>query len=77
MVFAWYATTSGDGGTVGALMIRCPETGKEFSTGIETDQQSLDLIPATVAQALCPYCGGNHTWSKREARLSENGVRAE
>jgi hypothetical protein len=65
------------GGIVGVLMVTCPETGKEFSTGIETDERSLDLIPTTVAQALCPHCGVSHSWSKLEARLSENGVPAE
>ena len=65
------------GGTVGVLMVICPVTGKEFSTGIETDEQSLDLIPTTVAQAQCPHCGANHSWSKLEARLSETGAPAE
>jgi hypothetical protein len=58
-------------------MVTCPATGKEFSTGIETDEQSLDLIPTTVAQALCPHCGTDHSWSKLEARLSETGAPAE
>jgi hypothetical protein len=58
-------------------MIMCPETGKEFSTGIETDEQSLDLIPTTVSQARCPHCGGRHSWSKLDARLSEGGALVE
>jgi hypothetical protein len=61
---------------VGVLMITCPATGKEFSTGIETDEQSLDLIPDAVAQSVCPHCGDNHHWSKLDARLSENGSSA-
>jgi hypothetical protein len=59
---------------VGVLMIRCPITGKEFSTGIETDEHSLDLIPETVTWSLCPHCGREHSWSKHDARLSENGA---
>jgi hypothetical protein len=64
-------------GRVGVLLITCPVTGKEFSTGIETDAQSLDLIPATVAQALCPHCGNEHAWSMLDARLSEGGSPAD
>ena len=55
------------------LLITCPVTGMEFSTGIETDRQSLDLIPDTVAQSICPHCGDAHPWSKFDARLSEDG----
>jgi hypothetical protein len=58
---------------VGVLLITCPVTGDEFSTGIETDEQSLDLIPDTVARSLCPHCGAEHAWSKSDARLSEGG----
>jgi len=63
-----------NGGTLGALMIRCPVTGREFSTGIETDRHTLELIPETVAQALCPHCGIHHAWSKFDARLHEGGT---
>jgi predicted RNA-binding Zn-ribbon protein involved in translation (DUF1610 family) len=62
------------GGIVGVLLITCPVTGREFSTGIETDEQSLELIPETVAQSPCPHCGNDHVWSKLDARLSEDGV---
>ena len=61
------------GGSVGVLLITCPVTGKEFSTGIETDEQSLDLIPDTVASSFCPHCGDEHAWSKFDARLSDDG----
>ena len=62
------------GGIVGVLLIKCPVTGREFSTGIETDERSLELIPDTVAQSPCPHCGNDHAWSKFDARLSEDGV---
>ena len=59
---------------MGVLLITCPVTGKEFSTGIETDKQSLDLIPETVVQSRCPHCGTEHPWSKIDARLCEDGM---
>ena len=58
------------------MMLTCPVTGKEFSTGIETDEQSLDLIPDTVAQSFCPHCGTSHAWSKLDVRLREDGTDA-
>ncbi len=63
-----------NGGCVGVLLIKCPVTGKEFSTGIETDRRSLELIPDTVARSPCPHCGHDHAWSKFDARLTEDGV---
>ncbi|HLH90146.1 MAG TPA: hypothetical protein VKX28_16980 [Xanthobacteraceae bacterium] len=61
---------------MGVLLITCPVTGKEFSTGIETDELSLDLIPDTVARSTCPHCGDEHPWSKLDVRLSEDGSAA-
>jgi hypothetical protein len=58
---------------MGLLFIKCPIAGREFSTGIETDEKSLELIPDTPAFAQCPYCGTRHWWSKRDARLSGAG----
>ncbi len=63
-----------NGGSVGVLLIKCPVTGKEFSTGIETDKRSLELIPDTVVQSPCPHCGHEHAWSKFDARLTEDGI---
>jgi hypothetical protein len=73
VVFAQVEAAGESGGRVGVLILTCPVTGQEFSTGIETDEQSLDLIPDTVAQAFCPHCGNHHAWSKPDARLSEDG----
>ena len=56
---------------MGTLMVRCPETGKDFSTGIETDRLSLQLTPAFTGTIRCPYCGVEHGWSKIDAWLSE------
>jgi hypothetical protein len=62
---------------MGVLLIRCPTFGIEFSTGVETDAHSLELIPDTAAQSQCPYCGIRHAWSKRDVRLSDNGLLSE
>ena len=62
---------------MGVLFVRCPTAGKEFSVGVETDADSLELIPDAPAQSQCPYCGQRHWWSKRDTRLSESGVPAD
>jgi hypothetical protein len=44
-----------------SLMLRCPMTDRNFSTGIHIDAESLKLIPDTRIAARCPYCGHEHT----------------
>src|SRR2546430_2287795 len=39
------------------LMIRCPNTGRLISTGIETDEHSFGRIPDVLAHTRCPVCG--------------------
>ncbi len=54
---------------MGALLLKCPNTGREFSTGIEIpDEASFRKLPDTVTKATCPHCGLKHTWWTREAR---------
>jgi hypothetical protein len=55
---------------VGVLMLRCPTTGLEFSTGILAEEDTFRKLPDTVTKAACPHCGLLHSWWTREARLS-------
>jgi hypothetical protein len=54
---------------VASLLITCPNTGQPISTGIETDEYSLQQIADVPSRTHCPACGLNHTWWKREAWL--------
>jgi hypothetical protein len=56
------------------VMIRCPQTGQEAFTGIETDRVSFRRLPDTGGQLRCPICGRQHIWGKRDARLSEDST---
>jgi hypothetical protein len=38
---------------MGALMIKCPTTGHEFSTGIQIEEDTLERLPETTARSLC------------------------
>ena len=52
------------------IMIRCPNTGREAPTGIETDPASYRALPNKEMVLKCPVCGQDHTWTLREAWLS-------
>jgi hypothetical protein len=56
---------------MGVVMIRCPNTGRDISTGIDTDQASFDRFPDVLSHSRCPMCGLEHGWWKREAHLVE------
>lgn len=53
------------------LMIRCPKTGRAFSTGIDTDPESFEKIPNVLAFARCPHCGLEHGWQRDDAWLAD------
>lgn len=56
---------------MGVLMIRCPNTGREVSTGIDIDHGSFARLPDKLAASKCPLCGIEHTWLKCDARFVE------
>jgi hypothetical protein len=55
------------------LMIRCPRTGQDISTGILTDSDSYQRIPDALVYTLCPRCGLQHAWWHKDAWLAEEG----
>jgi hypothetical protein len=56
---------------MGVLMLKCPTTGQEFSTGIHLEEDSFQKLPDTVTKSHCPHCGSLHSWWTRDARLSD------
>lgn len=57
---------------IGVLVITCPETGKEFSTGLQVTKVALGKLPRNQeATAFCPYCKSEHRWRARDARYVE------
>ena len=57
---------------MGQLMIRCPMTDRNFSTGMEADSKELKRVPYTRIAVRCPYCGLEHTWGPRDAPLGQS-----
>jgi hypothetical protein len=53
---------------MGVLVIKCPNTGREFSTGIQTDANSPGLLANEASEVKCPYCRTTHSWRPRDAR---------
>jgi hypothetical protein len=56
---------------MGMIMIRCPVSGRDVSTGIETS--GVDELPSVNATMLCPACGRMHGWTKHDAWLADSG----
>jgi hypothetical protein len=50
------------------LAAKCPATGKFFSTGIETDPETMIRLPRDVPiESQCSQCGQMHSWWSQEA----------
>ena len=56
---------------MGVIMVKCPNTGRELSTGIETDEAGFARLPRLLTYSLCPLCRLEHAWWKREAWLAD------
>jgi hypothetical protein len=59
---------------MGLLMLKCPQTGREFSTGIHIDEASFKRLPDTLTNSVRPHCGLLHRWWTREARPGDDTV---
>ena len=52
------------------VVIMCPPTGKQVSTGIRMDRITFDALPGgRQYRSHCWHCGREHSWSKRWAIL--------
>ena len=51
------------------VMVRCPNTGRELSTGVEMDAITFERLPDIGSQIKCPVCNLDHTWSTHDAWL--------
>jgi hypothetical protein len=53
-----------------SLMVRCPATGRELSTRIDTE--GIDHLPKVGSRMRCPLCGEEHFWTSREVWFAES-----
>jgi hypothetical protein len=52
------------------VMIKCPQTGRWVSTGIDVTPDGFAKMPAVASKMHCPACGRDHSWSKKDAMIS-------
>jgi hypothetical protein len=57
---------------MGAVMVRCPQTGRELSTGLVADRERFRTMPVFFGQVYCPVCRTEHEWFAKEAWVCES-----
>jgi hypothetical protein len=50
------------GAHMGVLIVKCPATGKMFSTGILADAETVKSLPPVQSRSKCPHCRSDHLW---------------
>jgi hypothetical protein len=56
---------------MGAVLTKCPVTGEDIATGIETDKGSLARAHSLVSLVYCPHCKIEHQWTKETAWVAD------
>jgi hypothetical protein len=67
----------GNYGAIGmpaTIVMTCPSTGKQVSTGIMVDSETFKELVRVGTQVRCPVCNQIHAWSK-DARVLGLNVR--
>ena len=62
---------------MGAVMVRCPQTGRDIPTGLVTDRESFASMPVFFARVNCPICRTEHEWFAKDAWVCETEPRAQ
>ena len=62
---------------MGTVMIKCPKTGCEISTGIQMDQSIFNTMPVFFSRTRCPICQTEHEWFARNAWVRELAAQSE
>jgi hypothetical protein len=57
---------------MGLIMIHCPQTGREISTGIEVDTAAHSRSPVFFSRSYCPICKVDHVWFAKDAWVRED-----
>jgi hypothetical protein len=57
---------------VGAVMIKCPNTGKPIETGMVVDASIFRTSPVFFSQTFCPICRSAHQWFAKEAWVNDS-----
>jgi hypothetical protein len=55
---------------MGVLIVKCPKTGKMFSTGILAEVEMIKSLPRVQTRSKCPHCKSEHLWWPEDAVFS-------
>jgi hypothetical protein len=58
--------------SMGTVMVKCPDTGRDISTGIVADRASFNATPVFFARVYCPLCQVEHEWFAKEAWVCDS-----
>lgn len=62
---------------MGVVMIKCPRTGADISTGLKAEKESFGRMPVFMARCYCGHCRTEHEWFARDAWVAvENNSNA-
>jgi hypothetical protein len=61
--------------SIGAVMVKCTNTGRNIHMGIFADRLSFNYTPVFFARVRCPICRTEHEWFAKEAWVFEIGQR--
>src|SRR5262249_43191132 len=56
---------------MGAVMIKCPDTGRDIPTGLVADSESFRATPVFFSRVYCPICRTQHEWFAQQAWVCE------
>lgn len=56
---------------MGMVMVKCPQTGRAISTGIEIDHETFQRRTVFFARTHCPICCTEHAWFARDAWVNQ------
>jgi hypothetical protein len=54
---------------MGVILVTCPNSGRDFSTGIQVEEDDFRNLPDPSIKSHCPHCGQEHQWRPSQARL--------
>jgi len=57
---------------MGAIMIRCPQTGGAIPTGVEMETAEFRRAPVFFSRVQCPICAREHEWFAKDAWVSDS-----
>jgi hypothetical protein len=57
---------------MGAVMIKCPNTGRDIPTGLVADRESFRATPVFFSRTFCPLCQRQHEWFAQQAWVCDS-----